>query len=40
MLREPALRPAFLSLPEGRRFVEAAGAGLGVRDLISETATQ
>ena len=36
MLREPALRPAFLSQPAGLRFVEAAGAGLGVRDLIEE----
>jgi uncharacterized protein (TIGR02421 family) len=36
MLREPGVRPAFLSLARGQAFVESAFAGLGVRDLIRE----
>jgi uncharacterized protein (TIGR02421 family) len=36
MLREPCARPAFLSQSKGRAFVEAAVAGLSVRDLIRE----
>lgn len=36
MLREPRVRPAFLALPEGVRFLAAAGAGLAVRDLIDD----
>jgi len=39
MLREPCVRPAFLSQPRGQAFVEAAGAGISVRDLIQERAT-
>ncbi|MEO6271026.1 MAG: flavohemoglobin expression-modulating QEGLA motif protein, partial [Lautropia sp.] len=35
MLHGPALRPAFLSSPQGRRFVEATASGLGLRDLLS-----
>ena len=39
MLRDPAVRPAFLSQPRRHQaFIEAAGAGLGVRDLIQERA--
>ena len=36
MLREPRVRPAFLALPEGVRFIAAAGSGLAVRDLIAQ----
>ena len=36
MLRDPCVRPAFLSQPQGLAFIEAAGAGLSVRDLIQE----
>jgi hypothetical protein len=36
MLREPCVRPAFLSLSRGQAFVETAVAGLSVRDLIRE----
>jgi len=39
MLREPCVRPAFLSQPRGQAFVRAASAGLSVRDLIQERAT-
>ncbi len=36
MLREPCVRPAFLSMSRGQAFVETAVAGLSVRDLIRE----
>jgi uncharacterized protein (TIGR02421 family) len=36
MLRAPCVRPAFLSQPQGRAFIEATGAGLSVRDLMQE----